>query len=581
MVRWTRRGYRYFRDMNDLPVFSKDGFSHPYDIDPVYSRKVAYFCMEYAIHQSLKLYAGGLGFLAGSHVRSAYRLRQNMVGIGILWKYGYYDQVRKADQTMEILFQEKIYGFLKKVDVSFTIMVSGQRIRVAAYYLPPETFNTCPVFFLSTDVPENDYLSRTISFRLYDNNPEARLAAAILLGDGGAKLLQAIGWQPDTYHLNESHGLPLAFHLLNRYENAADVYKRLVFTNHTPEPSGNEKTGFYLLEKMNYFCGGDPAQIKRLLGITDNILDHTRAAMQLAGRVNAVSRMHLATVQRAYATAFAGREFISITNAQNFDFWADQELYRCLEAGDDAGLVRRKKECKRILFEVIADQNGEIYDPDVLTIVFARRFAGYKRAHLLFEDMERLHRLLSDVRRPIQLVFAGKPHPMDYTGIALFDRIVHICKTYFNCSILVGYELRLSKLLKKGADVWLNVPRMYHEASGTSGMTAAMNGALNVSIPDGWVPEFARDGENCVLIPPVGSLAEEHEQDRAEAANLYDVIEKILLPVYYDNPAGWWQMIKNGMKDILPYFNSDRLADEYYRRLYIDYAPHEQAESIV
>jgi starch phosphorylase len=553
----------------------KDGFAFPgeesmrdFEVDPAYSKRVAYFCMEYAIHQCLKVYAGGLGFLAGSHMRSAYSLKQNMVGIGILWKYGYYDQTRKADQTMDILFQEKIYGFLKKVDVRLTIIVAGHPVKVAAYYLSPETFNTCPIFFLSTDLPENDYLARTISFRLYDNNPETRMAAAILLADGGAKLLEAIRWQPEIYHLNESHGLPLAFHLLEKYKSIEEVSKRLVFTNHTPEASGNEIADYYLLEKMNFFCGCDPAQVKTLLGISNNKLDLTRTAMALAGHMNTVSKMHNKTIRQIYSNIPQSRDSISITNAQHFSYWADQEMYRCLRANDDNGWIRRKKECKRILFEVIADQTGEIYDPDILTIVFARRFAGYKRAYLLLQDTDRLHRLLTDRKRPIQLVFAGKPHPMDYTAIALFDRIVHTAKTYFNCSVLVSYELHLSKLLKQGADVWLNVPRIGHEASGTSGMSAAMNGALNVSIPDGWIPEFARDGENCFLIPPATHFADDHDQDRQEADALYRLIEKLILPTYYDDPQRWMGMIKNSMSDILPYFDSNRLADEYYRRLY-------------
>src|SRR6188474_1758937 len=214
-------------------------FSHPYTINPGYQTRVAYFCMEFGIDQPLKIYAGGLGFLAGSHMRSAYELRQNIVGIGILWKYGYYDQVRKQDQTMDVLFEEKKYGFLKETGIKFTINVSKHDVWVTAYYLPPEVFNTAPIFLLSTDLPENDYLAKTISHKLYDSNPETKMAAAILLGQGGAKLLEALDWEPDTYHLNESHGLPLAFYLYNKYKDLNEVKKRLVFTNHTPEEAGN------------------------------------------------------------------------------------------------------------------------------------------------------------------------------------------------------------------------------------------------------------------------------------------------------------------------------------------------------
>ena len=163
---------------------------HPYDINPEFATPVAYYCMEYAVQQPLKLYAGGLGYLAGSHLRSAFALKQNFVGLGILWKYGYYDQVRKPDQSMEVLFQEKVYAFLKPTGIKFTIKVSSHDVWVTAYYLPCHVFNTAPLFLLSTDLPENDYLARTISHKLYDSNPETRIAASILLGIGGGKLLE-------------------------------------------------------------------------------------------------------------------------------------------------------------------------------------------------------------------------------------------------------------------------------------------------------------------------------------------------------------------------------------------------------
>ena len=208
-------------------------FAYPYSINPSYQTRVAYFCMEFAIHQPLKTYAGGLGFLAGSHIRSAYEMGQNMIGIGILWKYGYYNQGRKGDQTMEVLFQEKTYRFLIDTGIRFTIKISQHKVWVTAWYLPSELFQTAPVFFLSTDLPENDHLARTISHRLYDSNPETSIAAAILLGEGGAKLLDVLNLEPSIYHLNESHALPLAFYLYQKYNSVEEVKKRLVFTKQT------------------------------------------------------------------------------------------------------------------------------------------------------------------------------------------------------------------------------------------------------------------------------------------------------------------------------------------------------------
>ncbi len=544
-------------------------FNHPYTPIPEFQKRVAYFCMEYAIHQSLKTYAGGLGFLAGSHMRSAYQLRQNIVGIGILWKYGYYDQVRKADKTMDVLFEEKIYGFLKKTDIKFTINVSGHNVFVTAYYLPPEIFQTAPVFFLSTDLPENDYLSQTICHKLYDANPETRIAAAILLGDGGARLLEKLNWLPDIYHLNESHALPLAFHLYKTYKNLQEVKARLRFTNHTPEPGGNQKTNIFLLERMGFYCGISLSEISTITSVEGDMLNHTLTALQLSGLANGVSRLHTQMLNKLWTAPNICR-IISITNAQDFTYWADKEMYEALRNKDDEALIKRKKKCKKILFEEVADQNGEIYDENILTIVFAKRFGDYKRPGLLLSNMDRFQRLIANINYPVQIIWAGKPYPMDYGGIAAFDRIANVCKLYSNCSILMGYELKLSKLLKQGADVWLNTPRISHEASGTSGMSAAMNGAVNISTMDGWFPEFARPKKNCFIIPPADINLPMHQQDEADANSLYNLLEKEVIPMYYEDPNGWLSICKNGMKDVVPQFDSARMAKEYYKLLYCD-----------
>lgn len=545
-------------------------FIHPYSIHPDFKKKVAYFCMEFGIHQPLKSYAGGLGFLAGSHMRSAFELRQNMVGIGILWKYGYYDQVRKQDQTMDVLFEEKIYGFLEPTNIKFTIKVSRIDVWVTAFYLPPEIFNTAPVFFLTTDLPENDYLSKTISDKLYDANPETRTAAAILLGEGGVKLLEALNWEPDIYHLNESHALPLAFYLYNKLKNLDDLKKRLVFTNHTPEEAGNQKTGMSLLEKMGFFCDMPLTEVKSISLSSGNELNHTLTALRLSGIANAVSKMHKETLSKMWTTEKGICDIIDITNAQNYTYWHDEEMYKALNTKDDEALLKRKAQGKLNLFEVVADQAGEIYDPKICTIVFAKRFAGYKRPDLFFHDMDRFHQLVTNKNRPVQIIWAGKPYPMDYAAIGVFDKIVNICKTYSNCSILVGYELKLSKLLKNGADVWLNVPRITHEASGTSGMVAAMNGAVNVGLPDGWFPEFAKDKINSFVIPAGDISQPDHIQDDNDAAALYNLLETEVIPMYYDYPNRWLEIIKNSMKDVVPQYDSSRMAREYYEKLYAD-----------
>jgi glycogen phosphorylase len=543
-------------------------FSFPYELNPSYHKRVAYFCMEFGIHQPLKTYAGGLGFLAGSHMRSAYELQQNTVGIGILWKYGYYDQVRKQDQSMDVLFQEKVYGFLEKTEIKFGITVSGHEVSVTAYYLPPEVFKTAPVFFLTTDLPENDYLAKTICHRLYDTNPETKIAAAILLGQGGAKLLEIINWIPDIYHLNESHALPLSFYLFSKFRRISEVRKRLVFTNHTPEQGGNEKTNIPLLEKLGFFGDVSLSELKEIIPTENNVLDHTLTALQMSGISNGVSRLHQQTLLRTWSNCKTIYTITSITNAQNFNYWHHAGMYIALRNNDDDSLIKEKRKLKKDLFEEVADQNGEIYDEKILTIVFAKRFGGYKRPELLLNNIDRFEQLVTNQQRPVQIIWAGKPYPVDYSAIAVFDKIADVCKRHPNCSTLVGYELKLSRLLKQGADIWLNTPRIRHEASGTSGMTAAMNGAINVSIPDGWFPEFARDKMNCFVIPACDPSIPDHEQDEADANSLYDLLEKEVIPMYYDNPTRWTSIIKNGMTDIMPYFDSNRMVTDYYELLY-------------
>jgi starch phosphorylase len=217
-------------------------FKHPYPTAQKYSQKVAYFSMEFAVDQALKIYAGGLGYLAGSHMRSAFALKQNLVGIGILWKYGYYDQVRSSNGEMDALFMERHYNFLVDTGIVFDLAVNGHKIKVKAWYLPPHVFGTAPMFLLSTIHPENDYLAQTICHRLYSNNTEAKVAQSILLGMGGAKLLDLLGFEPDVYHLNEAHALPAAFYLYDKLGVLDEVRKRMVFTTHTPVEAGNENT---------------------------------------------------------------------------------------------------------------------------------------------------------------------------------------------------------------------------------------------------------------------------------------------------------------------------------------------------
>jgi len=543
-------------------------FKHSYEFDPKYSKSVAYFSMEFAIDQALKTYSGGLGFLAGSHMRSAYDLKQNVIGISILWKYGYYDQIRKGDQSMDVLFQEKIYRFLEETNIKFSITINNHPVVVKAYYLNPETFGTVPIFFLSTDVPENDYLAESTTHKLYDSDPAAKIAQTILLGVGGAKLLDELKADIEIYHLNEAHALSAAFYLYKKFKSVEEVQKRLVFTTHTPEEAGNEKHDIRLLDKMGFFCGTSMEEVRKVSGIKDDVFDHTVVALRFAKISNGVSRKHGEVANEMWSKYDGICKIISITNAQNKKYWGDKQLNKAAESNDLEYIKNRKCEMKSELFSVVADQTGQLFNTETLTIVWARRFAAYKRADILTYDEERFEKLLSSTKYPVQIIWAGKPYPMDYNAISMFNKLVHLSKKYGNIAVLVGYELKLSRLLKDGSDIWLNTPRIPREASGTSGMTAAMNGSVNYSTYDGWIPEFARHGVNSFLIPPVDQKLPVHQQDQLDVQNLYDILEEEILPAYYDNPEKWNEIVKNSMLDVSPYFDAARMAYQYYEKIY-------------
>lgn len=539
-------------------------YQHPVEPAPEYSKRVAYFSMEFAIDQALKIYSGGLGFLAGSHMRSAWQLRQNLIGIGILWKYGYYDQERNEDNTFRATFREKIYHFLADTKIRFQVHLLGQDVWVHVYYLAPETFGTAPVFFLTTDTDGNDYNARSISYHLYDADPTIKVAQCALLGLGGARLLEELRWETEVYHLNEAHALPAAFYLYDRLKDKEAVKQKMVFTTHTPEEAGNEKHNIHFLNQIGFFNGLSLEEVRFITDTHDDIFNHTLAALRLARKANGVSQLHGEVARKMWYGNADVCEIIHITNAQNKAYWVDKELEKARVKGDTSAIAARKRELKSRLFKVVADQTGRIFSPEVLTIVWARRFAAYKRADLLLSDIDRFFRLMNNKKYPLQFIWAGKPYPKDWGAIGVFNRIQNLTHLIPNASVLTGYELALSKLLKDGADIWLNTPIVTREASGTSGMTAAMNGAINCSSYDGWVPEFAQDRINSFVLPPVT----EGDVNKSDRDNLYHLLEEIIIPMYYEDPAGWQQIILNGMNDVGVRFNSDRMAEEYYRLLY-------------
>ena len=540
-----------------------------YDINKKYKKSVAYFSMEFAIDQTLKIYSGGLGFLAGSHMRSVYDLKQNVVGIGLLWSFGYYDQIRNEDRTLRPTFTRKFYYFLEELDIDVKVKIHNQDVKIKAFLLKAEVFGSAPIILLSTDIDENDYLARTITHKLYDGNEKTRVAQEIVLGIGGTKVLEALNHKVDIYHMNEGHSLPLVYELYAKYKDMDEVKKRVVFTTHTPEAAGNEIHNINFLQEMGFFNGLDIQTIREISGYqNDDNFSLTVGALRSAKIANAVSKIHEKVSNEMWSHVEGRCKIISITNAQNKKYWTDKTLIRSLDEHEDYELVARKKHLKKLLFDIVADQTGKMFDPEILTIVWARRFAEYKRPGLLTYDLERFENLMKRTKMPVQIIWAGKPYPGDFGAIDLFNELIDISHHYKNMAVLIGYELTLSRYLKQGSDIWLNTPRITREASGTSGMTASMNGSIHFSVDDGWHPEFARDGKNAFTIPKLDHNMPIEEQDRLDNKNMMDILENKIIPTYYNDPKKWVEIMKNAMTEIEIDFDSGRMAEQYYKKMF-------------
>jgi len=537
---------------------------HPYKPAAVFSQKVAYFSMEFGIDQALKIYSGGLGFLAGSHMRSAFEMKQNQIGIGMLWKYGYYDQNRNEDQTLKADFIEKNYDFLEDTGLEVEIKLhDNPSVKVRAMVLKPEIFGTVPIYLLTTNVDGNDHLSRTITNHLYDSNEVTRVSQSIVLGLAGAKIVEALGGA-DIYHLNEGHALPAFYYLRDR-----GVKKnQMVFTTHTPEKAGNEERDARHLNRCGFFGRNLSNEELGQEVVNGGMINYTVSALRMAKKSNAVSKLHAKVSQNMWKDFEGISKIIPITNSQNQKFWQDAKIKKAAEHKNIKAYIKRKTELKKELFTEVHNQTGKQFDPNVLTLVWARRFAAYKRADLLLFDTERFERLISNEKYPIQIIWAGKPYPFDFGAIDTFNFLVDYSKPRPNITVLTGYEIELSKKLKEGSDIWLNTPRITREASGTSGMTAAMNGSVNVSTNDGWIPEFVKNNKNCFVFPEVDHNLPTWDQDRLDSESLYDILENTVLPTYYDSPEKWQEIVFKGIADVLPEFGSKRMVKQYYEELY-------------
>ena len=524
---------------------------------------VAYFSMEIAIDQSLATYSGGLGFLAGSHMQSAGYLQMPMVGVTMLWSYGYYDQRIDENGNVEVAYIRKHYDFLTDINVSTTVKVFGEDVTVKAYRVEGDLFGTCPIYLLTTDIEGNSEWARKITHKLYDGDEKIRVAQETVLGIGGIRILQTVGYNFDVVHMNEGHALPAAFELLRQYNgNLKAVRQKTVFTTHTPVPAGNEVHWVDTLLEAGFFSGCSRETAVQLGGENFSL---TVAALRMSRIANAVSQLHGLVANKMWEWVNDRCPIKAITNAVNLHYWQDP---RIASAKTPQELLDAKHDMKKDLFQYISDTQGKRFDPNVLTITWARRFADYKRAWLILMDEDRIGKLLNENK--VQLIFAGKFHPDDAMGKETFNNILRKSYNMKNVVVLPGYELALSAKLKKGSDIWLNTPTRPLEASGTSGMSANMNGAVHFSIYDGWAVEGTFPGINGYTVEYPGldddiPWQERHWKDHRFIMN---TLENEIIPTYYDNKMEWARLMRQAMRTAEGYFNSDRMVIEYYNRLY-------------
>jgi starch phosphorylase len=587
---------------------------------------IAYLCAEFGFHTKIRLYSGGLGILAGDHVKAASDLGIPMLGIGLLYRRGYFQQALDPDGHQQHTFipMELSRRPIREVldpgtfrPLRVKVPMAGREISVRAWRID---VGRVPLVLLDTDLPENDPADRPITHLLYVRGREMRFVQEMVLGIGGARVLAALSIEPSMWHVNEGHA---ALSLLERFSTAVDtgatleaarqaVTERTLFTLHTPVPAGNEVFDLGLVE---HYLGGE------LPHITDNLLrdlstppdgdtsrfDMGALAIRLSEISNGVSRRHGEVSNQTWGE-MKGKPLIAITNGIHPQTWVGPNMARLyrksvgelwdrqvidhgawervrdLPASDVWNAHQTQKQIMlRFLRSRLREQAGRhgrsperlrwIDDQlplDRLTLVFARRFATYKRAGLLFTDPARVRALLTNPERPVQIVFAGKAHPADRDGQALIRWVTEMSQApelEGHIFFIENYDLELGQALVGGADVWLNTPRPPNEASGTSGMKAAANGGLNLSVLDGWWVEGYHENNGW-------GFSEESMSDAEDAGILYHLLESQVVPAYYDRadaglPQQWIEMMKESIVGAIPRFSTQRMLVEYAELAYL------------
>jgi starch phosphorylase len=601
-------------------------------------QSIAYFSAEFALHQSLPIYAGGLGVLAGDHCKEAGDLGVPLIGVGFMYPQGYFHQKVSADG-----WQEEIYEHLHWPDTAIepATTADGQRC-ITAVPLGDRTVSVAvwkvrlgrvTLYLLDTDLEQNAPWDRQLSARLYGGDRETRVQQEIILGIGGVRTLKALGIAPAVYHLNEGHA---AFVVLERIRHAIDdgasfesalatIRQDTVFTTHTPVPAGHDAFPFPIVEAHLAECWGTLGANRShflALGSHDNgggpQFNMTALAMRSAGAINAVSQLHGEVTREMWTSLWPDRTasdhpVSSVTNGVHVPTWIaadlahlfdthlghdwierhdDPALWDAILAIPDDELWTIRCRLRRYLFTFIRERArdrwtfeqvgtprvvaaGTLLDPDCLTIGFARRFAGYKRSELIFHDPERLARILNATGRSVQIIFAGKAHPADDVGK---HHLQHIYKRALDplfggrVAFVDDYDLHVAHFLAQGCDLWLNNPRKPLEASGTSGMKAAINGVPHLSIGDGWWAE-GFNGTNGWLIDGGVSGDNYDAVDAADAEALYTLLEREIVPAFYDRDAAgvsrrWLAIVKESIRSVAPRFSARRMVKDYVERMY-------------
>jgi starch phosphorylase len=528
--------------------------------------KVAYLCMEYAVSSPIKTYAGGLGILAGDYLKGAKEQGHPIIGIGIKWKQGYTGQKITPEGRVYDSYQN--YPYTGFEDTGKTVKVQVRKRDVTLRIWKAKEHGVSELILLDTDHPDN--ADGWITGQLYGWFGEERVAQEIVLGVGGVRALQALGIHVDLYHFNEGHAVLAALEILRQkrekgltfQEAWKETRKEIVFTTHTPIKEGNESHPHELLQYMGANLGLTVEEMHSIGGTPFNM---TVAALNLSHAANGVAQLHGVTARQMWADVKGAPEIIGITNGIHRGTWVDSRVEAVKD--ESSKLWDLHMELKQNLIDFVQKRTGQKLAKDKLLVGFARRAAPYKRSNLIFQAGPEVLKAIKD--GSLQIVFSGKAHPLDDTGKGIVQEIVRYAREMpQNVVFLEDYDMEIGAMLTRGSDVWLNNPRRPLEACGTSGMKAAMNGVLNVSILDGWWPEACEHGVNGWAIGDDHVPATLAEQDERDAKFLGDVLVKEVIPTYYKDHKKWVQMMQASIRTITKTFSVETMLDEYYKHLY-------------